>query len=199
MNVLKRLLSAIGKYSIVPLCICLFGLFIYPTMYKYDKLDQKYPVKINRITGETQVLTGRGWQSAEDYNRAAEEMSAYKDEILGQIDAQNEEIKNQVIEEIRSQIDEIKSEVASNQTTSGELYDAYREARGLTLTEEETAPVEGFSKGDTPEKVKEIMGTPDSIYEVGPFETWGYGSSSIKFKEGKVTGWDNVDGNLIIE
>ncbi|MFF3922611.1 hypothetical protein [Paenibacillus lactis] len=196
---MKRLLAAIGKYSIVPLCICLFGLFIYPTMYKYDKLDQKYPVKINRITGETQVLTGRGWQSAEDYNRAAEEMSAYKDEILNKINAQNEDIKNKVVEEIRSEIDEIKSEVTSTQLDSGDLYDTFREVRERNQDVDDTLSVEGFSKGDTPEKVKEIMGTPDSIYEVGPFETWGYGASTIKFKEGKVTGWDNLDGNLIID
>lgn len=168
-------------------------------MYKYDKLDQKYPVKINRITGETQVLTGRGWQSAEDYNRDAEEMSAYKDDILNKINAQNEDIKNKVVEEIRSEIDEIKSEVTSTQLDSGDLYDTFREVRERNQDVDDTLPIEGFTKGDTTEKVKEIMGTPDYISEIDPYETWGYGLSTIKFYNGKVSGWHNIDGNLIVE
>ncbi|WP_156088546.1 hypothetical protein [Mycobacterium tuberculosis] len=207
-NILKRLLAAIGKYSLVPLCICLFGIFVYPTMYKYDKLDQKYPVKINRITGETTVLTGKGWQNAEDYSSAAEEMLSYKEDIINKIDLQNEEIKNQVIEEIKSQIDEIKSDVTSTEMTSGELYDAIREKRGLNVTSDEVGTedqsvnaeeinrnTDAFTMGDTKETVKNIMGVPDSVIGAEPFVMWYYGDSRVDFKDGKVSGWDN-DGNL---
>lgn len=48
---------------IVPTTIVLVSIFIYPTLYKYDKLDQKYPVKINRLTGKTEILTMNGWTS----------------------------------------------------------------------------------------------------------------------------------------
>lgn len=41
--------------------ILFIGLFIWPGMYEYDKMDQKWPVRINRLTGETEVLIPDGW------------------------------------------------------------------------------------------------------------------------------------------
>jgi len=46
----------------VIVCIIVFGIFVYPGAYKYDKLDQSFPVKINRFTGYTQIMTYDGWQ-----------------------------------------------------------------------------------------------------------------------------------------
>lgn len=41
--------------------ILFIALFVWPGMYKYDKMDQKWPVRINRLTGETEVLIPEGW------------------------------------------------------------------------------------------------------------------------------------------
>lgn len=48
-----------------------FGVLVWPGLYHYDKLDQKLPVKINRITGDTQVLTSKGWMKLGDYQPPA--------------------------------------------------------------------------------------------------------------------------------
>lgn len=44
------------------ICIIVFSLLIYPGIYKYDKFNQTLPVKINRFTGHTEVLTSNGWE-----------------------------------------------------------------------------------------------------------------------------------------
>ncbi|MCQ4085318.1 hypothetical protein [Saccharibacillus sp. JS10] len=46
--------------------IIAFGLFIYPGVYKYDKYEQQYPVKINRFTGHTEIMTSNGWYEIGD-------------------------------------------------------------------------------------------------------------------------------------
>jgi hypothetical protein len=41
-----------------------FGVTVWPTMYERTTLKlgaAEYPVRIHRVTGETQVLTGNGW------------------------------------------------------------------------------------------------------------------------------------------
>ncbi|AET60284.1 hypothetical protein HPL003_17700 [Paenibacillus terrae HPL-003] len=63
-------LKGISLYPFVLASIALFGLFIYPTLYKYDKLDQKYPVMINRLTGEAKILTQDGWQNTPNIDSA---------------------------------------------------------------------------------------------------------------------------------
>lgn len=199
MNNLKRFFSTIGKYSLIPLCICLFGIFIYPTLYKYDKLDQKYPVKINRITGETAVLTGRGWENADDYNSAAEEMSRYKDQIIAEIESQNESIKEDVLLTIQEELDFIAEKQASIATRPGnelsEPADENIEEVSTDSVEGERSDENSFELGDTKDTVKKIMGVPDSIIGAEPFVMWYYGDSRVDFKDGKVSGWDN-DGNL---
>lgn len=55
--------SKIISFVMAILFIIVFGIFIYPGIYKYDKLNQNIPVKINRFTGSTQILTVNGWKS----------------------------------------------------------------------------------------------------------------------------------------
>lgn len=196
---------------LIPLCIVAFGIFVYPTLYKYDKLDQKYPVMINRITGETKVLTGNGWSAAGDYNRAAEKMKEYKDQIMDEISLQRENIKNETINELRNEINGLVSEelagidlsqVITQNEESYDKYDAYREAIGIPTigdTVEEEYTGEYFSQGDSTDKVKEIMGTPDRITGSDLFQIWTYGNSSVSFKEGLVSGFNNTDNNLHVE
>ncbi|KAA9004823.1 hypothetical protein F4V43_09310 [Paenibacillus spiritus] len=52
------------------LAIVLFGLFVCPGLYRYDELEQKYPVRINRITGTTHVLVQGQWIKSEAKNAA---------------------------------------------------------------------------------------------------------------------------------
>lgn len=180
MNFIKKMLT----FLFVVICIVSFGLFVYPGMYKYDKLNQKYPVKINRITGTTEVLTLKGWQDAESYDAAKNEMLEYKQDISKQMMEQNEDIKRAVLDEIKDQLEQVKNDVI-------------KETMGMESVVN-PAPNGTFSKGDTTKKVQEVMGVADSVTEVGPYETWFYGLSMVKFKDGKVTGWENR-GDLSIE
>lgn len=167
-------------YLLVFLSIIAFGIFIYPGIYKYDKLNQKYPVQINRLTGETKVLTHNGWQDVNDFDSAADKMEQYKNEIEQMISAQNEEIKLSVLDEVRKEIENAKNEVVS--TTSTKINTG-----------------ETFTLNDSTDRVKEVMGTPSKIKDAGPYSTWYYGNSSVHFDRGKVDGWEDLDGNLFIE
>lgn len=46
----------------------LFGMFVWPTRYRYDKMNVQanavVPVRIDRITGKTEILYPSGWQLA---------------------------------------------------------------------------------------------------------------------------------------
>lgn len=185
--------------------IASFSLFIYPGMYKYDKLHQEYPVKINRLTGSTQILTEKGWQDADNYNAAKDELSEFKQAIYEQIMDQNEDIKQQVLAEIKEQIEEVKNDVMNETDSSFSKYDDLREDMGIKTNAEQSTiqevkeAGETFSKGDTSDRVKEVMGTPSGITEIGNLETWYYGFSSISFKDGKVNGWQDLDGNLLVK
>lgn len=39
------------------------GVLFWPTLYRYDKLGGKLPVRINRLTGYTEILYSSGWKS----------------------------------------------------------------------------------------------------------------------------------------
>jgi hypothetical protein len=177
-------------YLVAPVSIILFGLFIYPTVYEFDKLDQKYPVKINRLTGNASILTGNGWVSSSDYDKANETMLEYKREIEEKISNQSDEISKSIIAEItddiifdvESQLDIVKSEI--------EEYKNF-----------ETDPDNYFTTGDTADTVRGIMGVPSSIIKSDYFnkETWFYGISTVSFENGKVKEWSNTSGVLKIK
>jgi uncharacterized protein YfkK (UPF0435 family) len=194
-----KLLHRLTTYILLFICIVTFGLFIYPGLYKYDKLNQKLPVKINRITGSTQILTQKGWQDAEDYDAAKDELSAFKQDIYEQIMDQNEDIKQEVLAEIKEQLEDVKNDVINETNSTTSKYDDLREDMGIKTNAEQSISKETFSKGDTVDRVKEIMGTPSGITEIGNLETWYYGFSTISFKDGKVNGWQDFDGNLLVK
>ncbi|MGW8444327.1 hypothetical protein ACWGXJ_25815 [Paenibacillus sp. S33] len=179
----------VSIYPLVLASIVLFGLFIYPTMYKYDKLDQKYPVMINRLTGEAKILTQDGWQNTPDIDSAIGKMEQYKGEISMEIDKQKEQITQNVMASVERQLDEIKNQSASvNQSPSESEFAGVRNRDRGT-----------FSKGDSMDTVEKIMGTANTVNYAGPFERWFYGNSSVSFKDGKVNGWNNADGNLSLK
>lgn len=53
-----------------------------------------------------------------------------------------------------------------------------------------------FTIGSTEDEVIDVMGDPTTYNTIGPFKTLSYGLSSVKFEDGRVTGYDNEDGNL---
>ncbi|TKH43056.1 hypothetical protein C1I60_16180 [Paenibacillus terrae] len=200
----------VSIYPLVLASIVLFGLFIYPTMYKYDKLDQKYPVMINRLTGETKILTQDGWQSTPDIDSALGKMEQYKGEISMEIDKQEEKITQNVMAAVERQVDEIKTEsTLADQTMSESEFAAVRN-RDVDLPN--TNPTQDdqfienqenkkgtFSKGDSMDKVKGVMGTPSSISGYGMYEIWRLDLSSVSFTDGKVTGWNDISHNLRVK
>jgi hypothetical protein len=48
---------------------CAFGLLIFPTQYRHDRMrigGSEVPVRIHRVTGHAEYLTMKGWKSAQD-------------------------------------------------------------------------------------------------------------------------------------
>lgn len=175
-------------YLAVPVSIVLFGLFVYPTLYKYDKLDQNKPVMINRITGEAKILTSEGWVESGQYEVAANEMRSYRDEINARLDSLTDEVRDKVLANISDDIQALKEESTQAAVTQIEQEAAQQ------------AEIKKFKKGSTMAEVEESMGTADQVSSIiAGEETWFYGGSLVYFKDGVVTGWRNLAGNLNLE
>lgn len=57
----KKQLKVVGAMGII-----LFGIFVWPTLYKYDKMKvgiYSFPVRINRLTGNAEHYMMGGWVS----------------------------------------------------------------------------------------------------------------------------------------
>ena len=52
------------RYVALLIGLMIIVIFVYPTLYQYDKYDQKIPVRINRLTGKTELLYPTGWALA---------------------------------------------------------------------------------------------------------------------------------------
>ena len=55
-----------APYLVILALLLLFGYFIYPTRYLYldttfKSADVSFPVRVDRLTGKTQMLTQYGW------------------------------------------------------------------------------------------------------------------------------------------
>lgn len=201
------------RYFFIILGISAFGLFVYPGLYKYDKLDQKYPVMINRVTGETKVLYGDVWETVGNVDAQLSKFEEYKQQIFEKLQQQNDEIKNGVLDSLTSELEntkndiiaETKSAVLETQkySVSSETVPTYEDGtsvfnsvRNRDDSKDDVYSGESFDKGDTQVTVKKIMGTPDTINTAGPYETWFYELSMVKFKDGLVEGWSNTSKNL---
>jgi uncharacterized protein YoxC len=130
-------------YLLIPVSVVLFGLFIYPTLYKYDKLDQSNPVMINRLTGEVKILTEQGWKSSEDYNAANDEMKSYRDEVMARIDSLSDEVRDKVLDSISEDIQALKEEA-----TQAAMVEIEQEQKQLE-------EIKKFKKGLRREKLKQ--------------------------------------------
>jgi hypothetical protein len=212
----KPKIQQIFKYVLIIICIVAFGIFIYPGIYKYDKLDQKFPVLINRITGETKILFSDSWSTVGNIDAKLSEFESYKNEILEAINSQNEQIKESVIESVQAELDhgrkQLISETASEPNPTYEdgtsVFDAVRNRdRGTESASEFIASskeasissigITKFGLGDTKETVKKSMGTPSSIINDG--DTWFFGSSIVNFDNGIVIGWVDPLNALSLE
>jgi hypothetical protein len=63
-------------FAICFIFIILIALFVWPTMYRYDHMivyHNTYPVRINRLTGNSEILSGsNGWISLNDNSSSKE-------------------------------------------------------------------------------------------------------------------------------
>lgn len=109
----KEMYKEIIRYSFLLIGIIIFGLVIYPGLYKYEKLDQSFPVKINRITGDAKILTAKGWQDAGDYDYASALFAEYKQQVIDAMDGQSEIIKNDVMNSVHNELENAKNEIAN--------------------------------------------------------------------------------------
>lgn len=198
----KEFIKDLMKYSIIPISIIAFGLTIYPGLYKYDKLDQSLPVKINRITGETKILTLKGWQDANDYDHAVDLFAEYKQQVIDAMLGQNESIKNSVMNSVLNELENAKNEIinTSNHEEPNPTYadgtSVFQSVRNRDNKNDSTSEEEllRFGLGDTKETVQKSMGTPSSIINGG--DTWFYGTSMVNFKGDIVEGWSDLSNNL---
>lgn len=62
-----------------------------------------------------------------------------------------------------------------------------------------TSKVNFFELGSSPEVVKQVMGTPTAIRDYTFFTVWEYGYSTITFRDGVVTEYNNADNNLKVK
>ncbi|MBY9081548.1 hypothetical protein KIH86_26130 [Paenibacillus sp. HN-1] len=105
------------------LIIALFGLLIYPGLYKYDKLEGKYPVRMNRITGETKILREDGWvkEGADVANTAgdAKGQQATKQDLA----ALRDEIRSELLQEMQSKLNQAKADWIASKSPTGPVYE----------------------------------------------------------------------------
>jgi hypothetical protein len=71
------------------LIIC--GMLFWPTLYQYDKIGGKLPVRINRLTGYTEILFASGWERKVSDNelQAIPKAEISKIEVRGSFDGKS--------------------------------------------------------------------------------------------------------------
>lgn len=200
----KELTKEVVRYSFVLIGVIIFGLVIYPGLYKYEKLDQRFPVKINRITGDAKILTIKGWQDADDYDHALDLFNEYKQQVIDAMEGQSESIRNNVMNSVMNsvwnELQHAKNEMvnsATSETTQPTYADGtsvfYSANNDKSSSKGEAAAIK-IGLGDSKDTVKKSLGTPDHITNGG--DTWYYGSAIISFNNGVVEGWNDQLGEL---
>jgi hypothetical protein len=59
--------KAIIICAIICTTLIICGVLFWPTLYRYDKFVGKLPVRINRLTGYTEILYASGWKRKVSY------------------------------------------------------------------------------------------------------------------------------------
>lgn len=184
------------RYFAITLVVILVGFFIYPTMYRYDKFDQKIPVRINRVTGKTEFLSLSGWQlAAATPTPTPAQISklvvstpspspspelTYKGETF-----------NQYYERASNNLNPGQSK-----PTRGAMFIEWEQAR-LGLSDRLVDPIDYFTVGSTKDEVRKVMGVPTSISVYSTGDDWYYDTSVINFdKNDKVKSYHNFGDRL---
>jgi hypothetical protein len=93
--------------------------------------------------------------------------------------------------------DYIKNLEEKNRLLEQEIADLKNDSKNVeSVNSENLNENDYFTIGSTEKKVLEVMGNPTSYNTLGPFNTMYFGMSEVKFENGKVTGYNNTDGNL---
>lgn len=184
------------RYLFFGLLIVVFGFFVYPTLYKYDKLDQRYPVKINRITGDAHVLRGESWEKVNNETTVSE-IEKIRQDIETKIENEREAVKDDVVSSVKDAAVQaaVEDSKAQLEQILSEIESAKQEV--MEYKQFKKDPGNYFTLGSSDKEVKNIMGTPDTISGYAGHDRWNYGNSSVSFVDGKVTGWQDLDGNLM--
>jgi hypothetical protein len=54
--------NAIIICALICITLIICGMLFWPTLYRYDKYEKELPVRINRLTGYTEILYDSGWE-----------------------------------------------------------------------------------------------------------------------------------------
>ena len=96
--------------------------------------------------------------------------------------------------------DYIKNLEEKNRLLEQEIADLKNNSKDIeSVKSEKLSNNDYFTIGSTEKKVLEVMGNPTGYNDIGPFRIMNYGLSSVKFENGKVTGYKNMDGNLKVK
>ncbi|GAA0382715.1 hypothetical protein [Paenibacillus motobuensis] len=189
-------MKRIYLFSLCFVLIISFGIFIYPGLYKYDKFNQKTLVKINRITGNTQILYADGWRTVNNNAQVDNAEKSNKD-VDAIIDEKIEKLKEEMLNAIKSELQLANQDNITNDDYGEINFDSIRNRnKNADVVSSPNESSDFFEKGDSPDRVQEVMGTPDGIIGGELHEIWKYGNSSVTFSNGTVNGWSNRDNNL---
>jgi hypothetical protein len=74
--------NAIIICALICATMVICGVLFWPTLYRYDKIGGKSPVRINRLTGHTEILYASGWER----EISDKELQAIPKEEIGKIE-----------------------------------------------------------------------------------------------------------------
>ncbi|UWX55764.1 hypothetical protein NYZ99_04900 [Maribacter litopenaei] len=94
----------------------------------------------------------------------------------------------------------IKNLEEKNRLLEQEITDLKNNTKEVQSVEpEKVTDKDFFTIGSTEKKVLEVMGNPTGYNDNGRFgKVLWYGLSTVKLENGKVVGYDNIEGNLKI-
>jgi len=180
------------KYGFFILIALVVFVYIYPTVYRYDKYDQKIPVRINRITGKTELLYAYGWTvptTAPVIDFSKYQSTPTPTPSPTPIPTYNGETFKQYYDRV---IKEVPGETVPTKNT---IYLRWERAR-LGLVDKLVDPKDYFTIGSTKEEVKKVMGSPNSIDAY--LDRWEYDGASVSFENGKVKEYHDILSKLLV-
>jgi hypothetical protein len=80
--------NAIIICALICVTLIIGGVLFWPSLFRYDKIEGKFPVRINRLTGYTEILYDSGWERKVSDNelQAIPKAEISKIEVIGSFD-----------------------------------------------------------------------------------------------------------------